>query len=164
MKVYVANGTRQEWRFQYRFGASPRVMMVILPPGKQVDLEAKTGEDVADLVEQLERYGARTSNTAKRNIHGLTGLLYNLERPITSDEILLGAEAVQEMAQDRAVTQATRAAVRSDARDGSGKRLARTVDIQVERTVAANGRVQGTERMMSVSIDPNAPSTNNLPL
>ena len=163
--LYVANATRQNFRFCYRLPEAQKSMVAEIPSGRQVDLDSQkklTTENVDYLVKQLERYGARPAKEARGSLRDFNGgILYSTSAPVKSGEIEYGNEQHLDAAQDRSVIQATRSAVAADHahRDKrTGKRKAKSVTTEVMKH--GDPRKGEDEPLMSVTVaedgDPNA--------
>lgn len=135
MPIFLSNPSRQTVVFYYRdprlaelrdsrtFRPDSRsidLRHVIIRPGQQELLNPPPGagdwtvQEIADLVEQLERFGGREATETHGQMTKFTGLIYSINRVVTENEIAYGHEAVLETAHDRSVATATRAALAVD--------------------------------------------------
>ena len=114
MQVFVANGTRQNWEFQYRVVENPTVRRLSIPAGRQ----AKVPEDFNDtalpaIVDQLERVGAVQYNRIS-DAKAAFALVYRIgAKPIGSDAIDTAAEKDIAVRQDIAGTKTEEAGLAS---------------------------------------------------
>lgn len=112
MKLYVANTTRQEFILAMRLPNLGEIHPHI-SSGKQVELKDLVEAQVEAVIKHLERFGARKREELRGKVRDFDGLVYS-DKPITESEYHAGNEAVLDKAQDRSVTEATKAAMGAD--------------------------------------------------
>ena len=162
MKLYVANSTRQDMYLHMRLPQLGEIQPRI-SSGRQIELKDLTEEQMRAAIAHITRYGARSRDNLRGKIRDFDGIIYS-DKPITEDEYLMGNEAVLEKAQDRSITEATKAAMGADMimRNNplNGKPQRETVfKAEQERPVKGKKKVE-----MEVTVSKDIGRSDKLPL
>lgn len=160
--MFIANASRQDFRFQFRVPEHPKIMFEDIPSGGQIELGKDWGNEVIQsIVEQLQRFGAREAKDARGALRRFdSGLIYSVNKPVSQNEIFYAWEEKLDNAQDRSVYQASRASAAADLfhrENGNphGKRLAREVGMEVER--AGDPNRDGRQPLINLTVADDAP-------
>lgn len=164
--LYIANSTRQNFRFHFRIPENNKAMTLEIPSGQQREVGKDWNEAQYEAcISQLERYGARKAEEAHGALRNFnSGILYS-HKIIKSDEIVYGNEQHLDAAQDRSVTQATRTALAADQnhRDKrTKKRKAKSVTTEVLKH--GDPRKGEDEGLMSVTVSDDGARDAKLPV
>ena len=162
--MYIANSTRQIQRIYYRLpeekaGSAPK--MIMIPPGAQVVIGTKwTAAERDYVIEHLDRHGARPVAEIKGRLKHFQGLIYSTDRPVQTDEILIGHAAVMEHAERRSAAEAVKGAAALDIvhRSERGKRTARVTGVEIQQEVPPCTKPTGKEISMAVEISEEGPT------
>lgn len=164
--LYIANATRQNFRFHFRIPENDKAMILEIPSGQQREVgKGWTDESYQACVSQLEKYGARKAEEAHGALRNFnSGILYS-HKIIKEDEIVYGNEQHLDSAQDRSVTQATRTALAADHnhRDKrTRKRKAKSVTTEVLKH--GDPRKGEDEGLMSITVSEDGARDEKLPI
>ncbi len=122
MELFVCNATQREHLMHYRLKGGDarnrdpqRLYTLEIPAGGQrrVSGDHSHPQDVDDIIEQLERYGARTADEAAAK-KDFSGIIYSLDRAVSEESIRLGLKAVDDIAIERAQEHRTQNAIAAD--------------------------------------------------
>lgn len=165
--MYIANATRQNFRFCFRLPESQKVQVCEIPSGSQAMLGQNWTEgEQQSVLKQLEKFGGREHTEARRGLRNFdSGILYSMDKPVASNEIEYGNEQHLDAAQDRAVKQATLSALAADQanRDKkTKKRKAKKVSVEVAKH--GDPRKGEDEPMMNVEISEEGSTSEKLPV
>ena len=153
--MYIANSSRQDFRFHFRLPESNSTIVEDIPSGQQVEIGKGWSDGALQaMMQQLERYGAREAKEARRGLREFdSGLIYSLDKPVSENEIYYAWEQKLDYNKERAVNQATRSALSADVphRD-KGKRQAKEVGIEVE--AEGDPKTEGRKGLMDVTVTP----------
>lgn len=138
-KLYIANTTRQNFRFNYRLPEMAEHSFVNIASGCQELLphELSGVHVVESVLTQLHRFGAVEVSDIGERIKGFSGLTYSLSKPVKVDRIEQGAAAVVSSAEDRSVSEVLKGVKRADirARENAGTdkehRVARDIEVEI---------------------------------
>ena len=166
MKVFIASCTRGTFIFNAKLPENPKIIRVEIPSGHQVVFPIDMNEPQrAELIQQLERYGARERKGSHGKLEKFHGLVYSDEKPMKSDEIIAANVDQLDSAQNRSVEQATRSALAAELpfRDPKDrrKRTVKTVGIEVLEKTEAGVKERP---MMNVQIDETGSRNEKLPV
>lgn len=169
MSIFLASASKQHITFFYREPKDNLLASVEIASGTQTEIgHGWTMEQKEKVVEQLERFGARDAAEAHGQMKGrFLGLLYRVQGVISTDEIETGHEAVVRTQEERAASEATKAALGFDRavnKGTRGRRAARMTEVVVEQLKAPGERATGDEVAMSIQIDPEGRSDVALPV
>jgi uncharacterized protein YdcH (DUF465 family) len=85
---WVANTTKQTWRFTYRLNSQQQPLMHELKAGNQISLTHLSDKEIEDVIKQNRVYGAREAKEVSRR-KGFAGIVYKIGAdPINMDELL----------------------------------------------------------------------------
>ena len=160
MPIYLANCTRQTMRFSYRVPGIHQILWSLIPSGRQEQLDKDikfTSEQVASIVEQMERYGARESSIINRKMANFDGLLYSLNKPIPKPDFNVANTALLHKQEVRSATEAVNSVMAFDSGTvdkKSKRRSAKSTAIEVVQDVAPGERATGDEVRMNVEVSP----------
>lgn len=148
-KIFIANTTKQNWVFTYRFAEMNSHFAKAIPPGKQICLDHLTSDQIAKVIEQNEVYGMKPAAEMSRR-KGFTGLCYRLGEPVQMDRMLetydLNDLALNAAAQERRVTSAQAAsdgiAISLNQLTGLDKEKLRPVSVSSEVVEETDGKPQ----------------------
>jgi hypothetical protein len=166
-RIYVANGTKQRLKFNYRLPESSRIHELEVHSGHQEVIgEAWTSQTVEYFVQQLERAGFRRSSETSGRMENFSGWMYSLDKPTTETQIESGHEARVEAQEKISAIEAQRGALAMDqanrAPKDRRKRLAKVTTVEVEQEIGPRDSATGREVRMSVSVDATAPESSRL--
>lgn len=92
MRLYIGNPTKQLQDFCYRTKQSTGMRMQTIHIGTQIAVSGNlTAEDIDFIIEQHERYGMCRADETDHNKE-YTGLIYSIDKPITSAKLTLVIE------------------------------------------------------------------------
>jgi len=111
MTLYVRNTTRQSFEVNERLPEMGRVYTLALHPKRTVEIKNLNSEQLDRLIAHFDANGFMNRKNMHGRIEDYSGVIYSLDRPINDDEVVSGYNAVTDRAQDRAVKEATRAAI-----------------------------------------------------
>ena len=160
MPIYLANTTRQTIRFSYRVPGIDKVMWVLIPSGRQEQLDKTLkfdSDQTASIVQQMERYGARESSQVNRRLKDFDGLLYNLSKPVKENDFEIGNAALIHHQEERSVSEAVIAARTFDAattQDKGRQRLAKTTAVEIIEDAKPGAKPTGDEIRSEIEISP----------
>jgi hypothetical protein len=166
-RIYVANGTKQRLKFNYRLPEGNRIHELEVHSGRQEMIgEAWTDQTVEYFIKQLETAGFRRSSETNGRMENFSGWMYSLDKPTTETQIRSGHEARVETQEKVSAIEAQRGALAMDqanrAPKDRRKRLAKVTTVEVEQETDPRGTPTGNEVRMSVSVDANAPESARL--
>lgn len=113
MKLYIANSTRQDFMFYMKVAEIESLVLQHVSSGRQVEIPSLSQGQVTSIIQHLERFGAVPREKVRGKVKDFDGIIY-ADKPITEDEYHYGNEEVVDKAQNRSVTEATKAALASD--------------------------------------------------
>lgn len=146
-KIFLANTTKQHYRFYYTIPTKKQNFTVEIPSGGQSEIPhdlSGVGE-LDSLIEQIERFGGRDVREVTEHTPDYSGLAYFIDHPIPKDKIIAGHEAVIENAEVRSIEEVAKAAQSFDIinREGDsvrekmeGRRKAKTVEVKIKQEIA----------------------------
>lgn len=135
-KLYVANPSQQKINFNYRDPRDNQLKILeILSGGNAVFPGDFSDDQAVKLIDQLEFYGARNGAEIYATVPNFLGLLWRLDAPMSSDEILLGNSSLNDTLQSRAAVEATKAALGTAqaALDDSAGPSAREISLEIKQ-------------------------------
>jgi hypothetical protein len=165
MSLYIANATKQNWRFWYRLPEAKDRQFIQIASGTQVMVGVQwTASETDYVVKELEKLGARPASDTNRKLDSGDGILYRLNKVISEDEIVEGHQAVVEHQQERAVNEAVKSAAAFDiaSREGKsarGRRLAKVSEVSVKQDLPRGQRPTGNEVNFNLSVTPDGNET-----
>lgn len=166
-RIYVANGTKQRLKFNYRLPESARIHEIEVHSGHQEMIgEEWSDSHVKYFIKQLEHAGFRRSHETNGRMENFSGWMYSLDKPTTETQIESGHEARVEAQERISAIEAQRGALAMDqanrAPKDRRKRLAKVTTVEVEQETDPRGSPTGNEVRMSVSVDASAPENARL--
>jgi hypothetical protein len=165
--IYVANGTKQRLKFNYRLPESTRIHELEVHSGRQEPIgENWSAAHVEYFIKQLEHAGFRRSTETNGRMENFSGWMYSLDKPTSETQIRSGHEARVEAQEKISAVEAQRGALAMDqanrAPKDRRKRLAKVTTVEVEQEIGPRDSPTGREVRMSVSVDANAPENARL--
>lgn len=169
MSLAIANSTRGPFEFHYREPVNKLVQVLRIHSGHQVVIGKHwSPEQKQFVIDQLERFGARDAAEVYGKLGEFHGLTYRNDAIISSDEIVLGNEALVETQKERSVKEATRSALgfdRAVRRPNSARRVAaQMTEVEVRQELAPHDRPRGDEVHMHLTVAPDGRSDVKLPV
>jgi hypothetical protein len=166
-RIYVANGTKQRLKFNYRLPESSRIHELDVYSGHQEMIgEQWSQQHVEAFIKQLEHAGFRRSHETNGRMENFSGWMYSLDKPTTETQIESGHEARVEAQEKISAVEAQRGALAMDQANRAPKdrrrRLAKITTVEVEQEIGPRDSATGREVKMSVSVDANAPEGSRL--
>ena len=152
--LYIANATKQTFRFMHRVPETGKTLVVDIPSGQQRaigDNWSSAQKDVA--IAHIERFGGRAVTDTRITPSDFDGVLYS-HKPIVAERIEQLHGVVVDKQEARSVKEATRSALAFDVanRDKTGKRRAKVSEVEVEQE--QDKRVSADGMKFSVTVDP----------
>lgn len=165
--IYVANGTKQRLKFNYRLPESNRIHELDVHSGRQEPIgENWSASHIEYFIKQLEHAGFRRSSETNGRMENFSGWMYSLDKPTTTTQIESGHEARVEAQEKISAVEAQRGALAMDQANRAPrdrrKRLAKVTTVEVEQEIGPRDSPTGKEVKMSVSVDANAPEGAHL--
>jgi hypothetical protein len=165
--IYVANGSKQRLKFNYRLPESNRIHELDVHSGRQEEIgEGWTDTTVEYFIKQLEHAGFRRSSETNGRLVNFSGFMYSIDKATTETQIRSGHEARVEAQEKISATEAQRAALAMDQANrlpgDRRKRLAKVTQVEVEQDVGPRDMPTGNEVKMSVTVDASAPESARL--
>lgn len=158
MTLYISNSTKQHVIFPMRFAGVERLHTFHIPSGGQIAVGSEYSEDkILQLIEHLERHGARDAAEMNGKPEEFSGLVYRFDRPMKEDEIVQGHEIVVDDQQKRSVREAVKGGLGFDraAQQGArGKRLAEVTEVEVVQEIGVREKPTGNEVRFGMRVDP----------
>lgn len=168
MTIYIANTTKQTIQHSFRAPESDRTQMIEIPSGQQSEIGQNWNSHQTDIVvKHLEIFGARNINALKGSLKDYSGMLYSTNKPITTEQIEGGHEAVLEHQQNRSVAEVTKNALAFDnvtQKNGKGQRLASETEVTVKQDIAPKTKRTGKEVDFSLSVSEQGNPNARLPV
>lgn len=166
-KIYVANGTKQRLKFNYRLPESTRIHELEVHSGRQEPIGESWTDSQADyFIRQLEHAGFRRSTETNGRLESFSGWMYSIDKPTSETQIRSGHEARVEAQEKISAIEAQRGALAMDQANrvpkDRRKRLAKVTTVEVEQETDPRGSPTGKEVKMSVSVDASAPENASL--
>jgi len=166
-RIYVANGTKQRLKFQYRLPESNRIYELEVHSGQQAPIgDQWSQQHVEYFIWQLENAGFKRSHETNGRMENFSGWMYSLDKPTTETQIEAGHAARVEAQERVSAVEAQRGALAMDqanrAPKDKRKRLAKVTMVEVEQESDPRGTPTGNEIKMSVSVDATAPESARL--
>jgi len=166
-KIYVANGTKQRLKFNYRLPESNRVHELDVHSGRQEVIgEGWTDTTVEYFIKQLENAGFRRSSETNGRLENFSGFMYSVDKATTETQIRSGHEARVETQEKISAVEAQRGALAMDQANrlpgDRRKRLAKVTSVEVQQDVGPRDMPTGKEVQMSVTVDASAPESARL--
>lgn len=116
--LLLANGTHQHIEFMHRIPEYDKPFSTHVPAGRQVQHPVDLNDtQLSKVIEQLERFGARPANDID-NLNSPRGLVFSVNRVISSDKIDAARERDVEVRQEIADQQVENAGVATPAING----------------------------------------------
>lgn len=164
--IYIANCTKQTFRFCFRQPESGRILILDIASGKQEMFgQSMDASHNAIAVNMLESFGARNHKQMSTDIKDFDGILYSLDKPILADDIEAAHEVLVDKQEKRSATEATRSALAFDAAGKkNGKRMAKVSAVEVEQVIPARERPTGKEVNFGVSVETDGSNRVALPV
>lgn len=159
MNLYIRNTSAQPFIVNCRIPEMNKVYILELHPRRTETVRHLNSGQLEALIDHLSRFGGVDRKTLHGRIDDFQGLVYSLDKPISEEEVLAGYEAVADHQQDRAVRQATRAAVAAGTRQTTEHR-AKSSEVELEQE---NGPVKKRARM-KVAVDTSVNHSDALPV
>lgn len=165
--IYVANGTKQRLKFNYRMPESNRIHELDVHPGRQEAIgEGWSSTHVEYFIKQLENVGFRRSSETNGRLENFSGWMYSVDKVTSETQIRSGHEARVEAQEKTSAIEAQRGALAMDHANrlpgDRRKRLAKVTSVDVEQDIGPRDSPTGKEVKMSVSVDSSAPETAKL--
>lgn len=165
--IFVANGTKQRLKFNYRLPESNRIHELDVHSGRQVPIgEGWTDSHVEYFIKQLETAGFRRSSETNGRLENFSGWMYSVDKATTETQIRSGHEARVEAQEKVSAVEAQRGALAMDQANrlpgDRRKRLAKVTQVEVEQDIGPRDSPTGREVKMSVSVDASAPESEQL--
>lgn len=166
-KIYVANGSKQRLKFNYRLPESNRVHELDVHSGRQEVIgEGWTDTTAEYFIKQLENAGFRRSSETNGRIENFSGFMYSVDKATTETQIRSGHEARVEAQEKVSAVEAQRGALAMDQANrlpgDRRKRLAKVTQVEVQQDVGPRDSPTGNEVKMSVTVDSSAPENAKL--
>ena len=154
--LYVANCTKQTWRFCFRMPETGKEVWVDIKSGQQEEIsKGMSAAGIANVINHLERHGARDHADGKLKPEDFDGYLYSLNKPIHEDKIFMAHDVVVDKQEKRSVDEAVKSALgyeRSNRDKKSGKRLAKVSEVEVIQDVPSRQKPTGDEVRFSLAV------------
>lgn len=154
-RLLIANGTHQHVDFQHRIPEYDKVFSVVIPAGRQVEHPVEMNEQqMRVVIGQLEKYGARPASDID-NLTTPRGLVFSLNRPISSDQIDEAREQDEEVRQTIADEQIQNAGIAVPAVGEAGAHLNKAI-LEVKELAPTDREQQvkgGVDTTIEVSKD-----------
>jgi hypothetical protein len=165
--IYVANGTKQRLKFNYRLPESNRIHELDVHSGRQEPIgEGWTDTTVDYFIKQLEVAGFRRSSETNGRLEHFSGWMYSVDKATSETQIRSGHEARVEAQEKISAVEAQRGALAMDQANrlpgDRRKRLAKVTAVEVEQDIGPRDSPTGKEVKMSVSVDSAAPESAKL--
>lgn len=165
--IFVANGTKQRLKFNYRLPESNRIHELDVHSGRQEAIgDGWTDSHIEYFIKQLDRAGFRRSSETNGRLENFSGWMYSIDKATSETQIRSGHEARVEAQEKISAVEAQRGALAMDQANrlpkDRRKRLAKVTQVEVEQETDPRGSPTGNEVKMSVSIDANAPESAHL--
>jgi hypothetical protein len=165
--IYVANGTKQRLKFNYRLPESNRIHELDVHSGRQEPIgEGWTDTTVDYFIKQLEVAGFRRSTETSGRLDNFSGWMYSVDKATSETQIRSGHEARVEAQEKISAVEAQRGALAMDQANrlpgDRRKRLAKVTAVEVEQDIGPRDSPTGKEVKMSVSVDSAAPESAKL--
>jgi len=150
MKLFIANLTKQRFKFHYRLPENPKLLDQDIPIGKQIQIAGDLARDVIDIIiSQHADYGILAANEVYGKSHDniKAPLVYSVGEPVDLDKLFHGIakndDVAQKMADDSKL--ATTAAILEQFPEANAVELdtvAETVEngVTTRKTVSSMGR------------------------
>ncbi|VWB07268.1 hypothetical protein [Burkholderia lata] len=166
-RIYVANGTKQRLKFNFRLPESNRIHELEVHSGHQEVIgEQWSQQHVEYFIKQLEHAGFHRASDTNGRMKDFSGWMYSLDKPTTETQIESGHEARVETQERISAVEAQRGALAMDqanrAPKDRRKRLAKITTVEVEQEIGPRDSATGREVKMSVSVDAGAPENSRL--
>jgi hypothetical protein len=134
--IYLANATRQHYKFFYRVPENKRSFFVDIPSGYQERIGKDwSPEQQTSVIAQLEAIGAKQVPQISGKMENFSGLVYSTSKPVSEDKIHQANEVVISDAEKRSIDTAQKAARTFDLttreKKGKGRRLARETSVEI---------------------------------
>lgn len=160
--IYVANGTKQRLKFNYRLPESTRIHELEVHSGRQEAIgDGWTDTNIDYFIKQLEHAGFRRSSETNGRLENFSGFMYSVDKATTATQIESGHEARVEAQEKISAVEAQRGALAMDQANrlprDRRKRLAKVTSVEVEQDIGPRDTPTGNEVKMSVSVDAGAP-------
>jgi hypothetical protein len=165
--IYVANGTKQRLKFNYRLPESNRIHELDVHSGRQEPIgEGWTDTTVDYFIKQLDVAGFRRSSETNGRLENFSGWMYSVDKATSETQIRSGHEARVEAQEKISAVEAQRGALAMDQANrlpgDRRKRLAKVTAVEVEQDIGPRDSPTGKEVKMSVSVDSAAPESAKL--
>lgn len=165
--IYVANGTKQRLKFNYRLPESTRIHELDVHSGRQEPIgEGWSDSHVEYFIKQLENAGFRRSSETNGRLESFSGFMYSIDKATTETQIRSGHEARVEAQEKTSAVEAQRGALAMDQANrlpgDRRKRLAKVTAVEVEQDIGPRDAPTGKEVKMSVAVDASAPESARL--
>lgn len=166
-KIYVANGTRQRLKLNYRLPESQRIHELDVHSGRQeVVGEQWSDTQVEYFIKQLDHAGFRRSSETNGRLENFSGWMYSVDKATSETQIRSGHEARIEAQEKISAVEAQRGALAMDQANrvpkDRRKRLAKVTQVEVEQEIGPRDSPTGNEVKMSVAVDAAAPESAGL--
>ncbi len=165
MALYIANATKQNFRFQWRMPETTKIVHFDIPTGHQIRAdEGLDSSQVDSLIQSMDRYGFKKVDDVSR-LKDFDGMLYG-PKALKEDDISLAHDAVIEKQEKRSAAESTKAALglEKSSRDKKNPRtrLAKEVEVEVIQHVDQRN-VTGDEINMRLTVAADGSSNIKLP-
>jgi len=165
--IYVANGSKQRLKFNYRLPESNRIHELDVHSGRQEKIgEGWTDTTVEYFINQLETAGFRRSSETNGRLENFSGFMYSVDKATTETQIRSGHEARVEAQEKVSAVEAQRGALAMDQANrlpgDRRKRLAKVTQVEVQQDIGPRDKPTGNEVTMSVTVDSAAPENAQL--
>lgn len=90
MKLYIANGTKQQQAFAYRLDKNPVARMMPIKIGAQIVVGGElTSAEIEEILAQHRPYGLIEAKEVDKIRGPFSGMCYSIDRPVDMDRIAL---------------------------------------------------------------------------
>jgi hypothetical protein len=165
--IYLANGSKQRLKFNYRLPESNRIHELDVHSGRQEPIgEGWTDTTVEYFIKQLEHAGFRRSHETNGRMENFSGFMYSVDKATSETQIRSGHEARVEAQEKTSAVEAQRGALAMDQANrlpgDRRKRLAKVTQVEVQQDIGPRDKPTGNEVNMSVTVDASAPESAQL--
>ncbi|WP_320533660.1 hypothetical protein [Robbsia andropogonis] len=167
MSIFIANCTKQNLIHFYRLPETGRHQHVEIASGQQKEVgKGWTEAQKRAVIDHMESVGFRAAPDAGGALSSFSGWIYRIGRPVTEAQIVDAHDDLVESQEMRSAAEASRAALafdRSTRDKKTGKRSAKTTEVEVLQDIPRNERPTGQEVNFSLSVAEDGRSDVKLP-
>lgn len=138
-------------------------MRITISSGRQEEVRDLTRDEEREVIDHIRRYGGRSRSDLHGAIKGFSGFAYSADKPFKMEEFHYGFDEISNAAENRSVTEATRAALAADysVRTADGGRTAMSTEVEMTEE---HPQKKGAGRKMKITIDPSVSNGDSIPL